>query len=79
MWTVNNQRRDLLKRATGLLNTASSLVSTVIDGEEDALDNVPENLQGSERYEKIENALDCLNEASENIDAAIEKLNEAAS
>ena len=51
----------------------------MIDGEEDALDNVPENLQGSERYEKIENALDCLNEASENIDAAIEKLNEAAS
>ena len=55
------------------------MVSSVLDEEEDAFDNIPENLQGSERYEKTEDAIDCLNDASENIDAAIEKLNEAAS
>ena len=39
---------------------------------------MPENLQGSERYEKIEAAVDLLNDASECIDAAIEKINDAA-
>lgn len=47
--------------------------------EEDALDNMPENLQGSERYEKIEAAVDLLNDASECIDSAIERINEASS
>lgn len=79
MCQVNNQRRSRLKQAVELLNRVSFMVSSVLDEEEDAFDNIPENLQGSERYEKTEDAIDCLNDASENIDAAIEKLNEAAS
>ena len=67
-----------MKRASALLGTASGLVSTALEQEEDALDNMPENLQGSERYEKIEAAVDLLNNASEYIDSAIEK-NEASS
>lgn len=69
----------MLKRASALLGTASGLVSTALEQEEDALDNMPENLQGSERYEKIEAAVDLLNDASECIDSAIEKINEASS
>lgn len=68
-----------MKRASALLGTASGLVSTALEQEEDALDNMPENLQGSERYEKIEAAVDLLNDASECIDSAIEKINEASS
>ena len=68
-----------MKRASALLRTASGLVSTALEQEEDALDNMPENLQGSERYEKIEAAVDLLNAASEGIDSAIEKINEASS
>lgn len=68
-----------MKRASALLGTASGLVSTALEQEEDALDNMPENLQGSERYEKIEAAADLLNDASECIDSAIEKINEASS
>lgn len=68
-----------MKRASALLRTASGLVSTALEQEEDALDNMPENLQGSERYEKIEAAVDLLNDASECIDSAIEKINEASS
>ena len=68
-----------MKRASALLRTASGLVSTALEQEEDALDNMPENLQGSERYEKIEAAADLLNDASECIDSAIEKINEASS
>lgn len=69
----------MLKRASALLETASGLVSTALEQEEDALDNMPENLQGSERYERIESTVDLLNDASESIDSAIEKLNEASS
>lgn len=69
----------MLKRASALLGTASGLVSTALEQEEDALDNMPENLQGSERYENIEAAVDLLNDASECIDSAIEKINEASS
>lgn len=68
-----------MKRASALLGTASGLVSTALEQEEDALDNMPENLQGSERYEKTEAAVDLLNDASEYIDSAIEKINEASS
>ena len=68
-----------MKRASALLRTASGLVSTALEQEEDALDNMPENLQGSERYEKIEAAVDLLNDASWCIDSAIEKINEASS
>ena len=68
-----------MKRASALLGTASGLVSTALEQEEDALDNMPENLQGSERYEKIEAAVDLLNDASEYIDSAIEKINDASS
>ena len=68
-----------MKRASALLRTAYGLVSTALEQEEDALDNMPENLQGSERYEKIEAAVDLLNDASEYIDSAIEKINEASS
>lgn len=68
-----------MKRASALLGTAFGLVSTALEQEEDALDNMPENLQGSERYEDIEAAVDLLNDASECIDSAIEKINEASS
>ena len=35
---------------------------------------MPENLQGSERYEKADNACDCLNDAVDALDEAIESI-----
>ena len=75
---INNRRREMLNRAKGMLSSAASLVSTVTDGEEDSLDNMPENLQYGELYEKKEAVIDILNEASECIDTAIDKIAEAA-
>lgn len=69
----------MLRKASGFLKSASGLVSTALDAEEDALDNMPENLYGSERYEKMEAVVDLLNDASDCIDAAIDKITEAAS
>ena len=75
---MNQARRGLLRKAAENLNAASVLVSRALDEEEDCLGNLPDSLQDSERYEKMENAVDALNDASASIDTAIEKINEAA-
>lgn len=75
---MNKKRRELLRSASELLTSASVMVATALDGEEDALSNMPENLFGSEQYDKIESAVDLLNDASESIDTAIEKIRDAS-
>ena len=61
-----------MKQALILLERARDIVSDVEDDESDALDNMPENLQDSERCEKMQNAIDMLSCAIEHIDDACE-------
>lgn len=74
---MNNKRREKLREAIALFDRASSLVEMVCDAEDDCVDRVPENLQGSNRYEAMEEALDNLNRAIEKIDEAKEYLTAA--
>lgn len=74
---MNNVRRKKLKDAVDLLNRASEIVSNARSQEEDCLDNMPENLQMSDRCERMENAVDCLDDAETSIDDAISKIEEA--
>ena len=74
---MNNKRRALLKKSVEALETASNYISIVLDEEQDSLDNTPENLEGSERYEKMEEAIDKLELALECIDQSEEYVNEA--
>lgn len=60
-----------------MLERAASLTKTVLDEEGDCLDNIPENLQTSERYEAIERAVDNLEEAVSQIETAQERIEEA--
>jgi len=55
-----------------MLSDVASIVEVICDKEEDCIDNYPENLQGTERYEKMEDAVDNLNEALEKIGEAEE-------
>jgi hypothetical protein len=57
---MNNTKRDKLKTVRNLLNQASNIVSEVLDDEQDCLDNMPENLQYSDRYERMEVAISNL-------------------
>ncbi len=75
---MNNKRRGTLNEAKILLERASNIVSTVLDEEQDCLDNMPENLQMSERYERMEDAIDRLESAIEQIDGAKDSINEAS-
>ena len=74
---MNNKRRAILKKSIDTLEIASNYINTVLDEEQDSLDNMPENMQASERYENMENAVDCLEDAESSIDDAISKIEEA--
>lgn len=75
---MNNQKREKLKLARGFLSKASDIVSNVLDDEQDCLDNMPENLQYSDKYERMEAAISKLEDSLNNIEAAEECLEEAA-
>ena len=47
---MNKHRRNKLSEAIGYLDNALQIISDVRDDEQDALDNIPENLQQSDRY-----------------------------
>ena len=76
---MNKARR---KELTDIYHGIAELMERleiVLDEEQECLDNIPENLQGSERYERAENAVsslesafDSLSEAFDYIDAAQE-------
>ena len=75
---MNNQKREQLKLARDYLSKASDIVSNVLDKEQDCLDNMSENLQYSDRYERMEAAISKLEEGLDNIEAADTSLSEAA-
>lgn len=74
---MNRKRRGRLKEAGQLLGRARSIVEEVLDEERDSLDNCPENLQSSERYSIMENAVSELEDAISSLDEASEHLDRA--
>ena len=67
---MDDKRRERLRDALRMLSNAASIVETVCDKEQDCVDNYPENLQSTERFEHMEAAVDSLNNALEKIDDA---------
>ena len=74
---MNNERRKNLEKAKALLDDALDIVSDMAAEEQDCLDNMPENLEGSERCSKMEEAVDFLNDAIENIESAVKNIDDA--
>ena len=71
---MNRKRRESRRVAADLLEAAKRTVDQALDEDQDALDSLPENLDGSERAGKMEDAVDFLESASDSIDSAIEDL-----
>lgn len=67
---MNEKRRGRLRDALKMLSNAASIVETVRDSEQDCMDNYPENLQGTEKFERMEDAVDSLSDTLEKIDDA---------
>ena len=76
---MNKKRRAMLESAIEYLSKAANIVETASEQESDCLDNMPENLQGSERYEKMESAISFLEDALEHVENAKECISEAVS
>lgn len=74
---MNNVRRRKLDKLIYFLNGLKYELETIRDEEQEAFDNIPENLWGSERYNNAENALDYLNEAFSDIENCIDNITEA--
>lgn len=74
---MNKRRRARLTDAVKHLDAAAEIISNVADEEQDSMDNMPENLQGSERYEASEEAVDNLNDALDGISDVKESVNSA--
>lgn len=71
---MNNERRKQIKKAMGMLADVKGILGDVFDEEQDAYDNLPENLQGSMRASDMEDAISEISDAMDTIDEAIDML-----
>lgn len=60
-----------------MLSESIRIIEHINDLEQDSIDNTPENLQNTERYERMEDIVDQLNEAVDCIGQAKDNLQEA--
>lgn len=67
---MDEKRRGRLRDALKMLSSVSSIVESVCDKEQDCVDNYPENLQSTDRFERMEDAVDHLSDALEKIERA---------
>lgn len=74
---MNSKRRAYLKAAVDMLRQSKSIVERAQEEEQDALDNLPESLEDSERYSKMEDAADSLSDACDALDEAIGLIEDA--
>lgn len=74
---MNSSRRNNIRQIIKRLNEIGLEIESVKDEEQDYLDNIPENLQMSQKYYISEEAIYSLEEAKDSIEEAIESLEEA--
>jgi hypothetical protein len=54
---MNKVRREAISKVIGMIGEARCLLDELREEEEEYRDNIPENLTGSERYEKADEAV----------------------
>lgn len=74
---MNKDRRKDVSRAIRSLDSAIQIANFALYEERFALGNMPENLEGSERYEAMENAVDHLEDAVDSMKDAMRDLEAA--
>ena len=75
---MNRERRKALAAIRNQLYDLHDLLEEIQQEEEEYRDNIPENLQGSERYERADEACDNLFSAISSLEEAIEYIETAA-
>ena len=75
---MNRNRRQGLMEALDKLRKARDIVDRIADEEQESLDNTPENLQLTDRWADMEEALDLLREAIDSMDDAESNISQVA-
>ena len=71
---MNNERRNKIKKIMSMLQDAKTELGIVFDEEQDAYDNLPENLQCTMRASNIEDAISDISDAMDTIDEVLDIL-----
>ena len=74
---MNQARRKALDEVISKIEEAKELLENLQAEEEEYRDNMPENLQGSERYEAADAAVDNMSSAVDALDEAISSIESA--
>lgn len=75
---MNNARRKNIQDIANQLDEVKSALEDVLHEEEEYRDNIPENLQGSARYDAADEACDTLSGAVDGLEDIITSLGELA-
>lgn len=76
---MNKLRRKQIADIVSKLTSLSESISELMEEEEDCMDNLPDNMQGSSLTDRYESAIDSMDGAVDSISNAIDYLNEAMS
>lgn len=74
---MNKPRRSSIQKIMEQLEEIKTEIECICTDEEEYRDNIPENLQGSEKFENASSACDSLYEAVSNLEDAISNLESA--
>jgi uncharacterized coiled-coil DUF342 family protein len=73
---MNKKRREQIQKVIDKLSECSEELNSIRDDEDCYRDEMPENLQNSERYEQSEEYSDILDDAATSIDDVVTNLQE---
>lgn len=73
---MNNQRRKMLAKAAALIADAVELLEAAQEGEQQAFDNTPESLQGSEEGQAKEQMAEAISDVICSVNDAASELAE---
>lgn len=71
---MNQQRRNNIRQIISVLENQKFDLEQLIEEENEARENLPENLNGSSKYEAMELVEDQMIEAADQLDDLIDKL-----
>ena len=74
---MNKERRKSLREIQSKLESLGQDLEALKDEEEEYRDNMPENLQESDRYQRADEVCDLLQEALESMDNSYQQIEEA--
>ena len=74
---MNNTRRKAIEEIRDRLAEISDEIDEILGEEEEYRDNIPENLQGGERYERAEEAVSNLSSATDSLYEVLDYLESA--